>query len=102
VKIHRWEDIKRRSKLSKERLAEIESEVERDLLEMSLREMRELSGMTQVEMSGVAEMAQSELSRTERRDDHLLSTLRKYVEALGGELEVAAVFGDKRIRLRGV
>ena len=52
--------------------------------------------------AGKADFAQSELSKIERREDHLLSTLRKYVEALGGELEVVAVLGDKRIRLRGV
>ncbi len=47
-------------------------------------------------------MTQAELSRFERREDRKLSTLRKYVEALGGELEIAAVFGNKRITLTGV
>ena len=45
---------------------------------------------------------QSEVSKAERRDDHLLSTLRRYIEALGGELEVVARFGDKSVRLKGV
>jgi hypothetical protein len=44
----------------------------------------------------------AELSKIERRDDHLLSTLRRYVAALGGELEVVAVFGNERIALKGV
>ncbi len=35
-------------------------------------------------------------------DDHLLSTLRRYVTALGGQLEVVAVFDNKRIALKGV
>jgi hypothetical protein len=34
--------------------------------------------------------------------DFRLSTLKRYVEALGGELEVVAAFGDKRVRLRAV
>jgi hypothetical protein len=38
----------------------------------------------------------------EHEEDHRLSTLRKYVAALGGELDVVAVLGDKRISLRGV
>jgi hypothetical protein len=38
----------------------------------------------------------------ERRSDHRISTLRKLVEALGGELEVIAHVGSKRVRLRGV
>ena len=37
--------------------------------------------------------------KTERRQDVLLSTLRSYVKALGGELEVIANCGDKRIHL---
>jgi hypothetical protein len=102
VKTHRWSDLKKRSKLSPEQLAQIDREVQAELLQMNLRELRELSGLTQVEVAEATEMAQSELSRTERRDDHLLSTLRRYVEALGGELEVVAVLGDRRIRLRGV
>jgi hypothetical protein len=46
--------------------------------------------------------SRSEISKIENREDWLLSTLRRYVEALGGELEVVAVLGDKRLRLRGV
>src|SRR2546430_15036199 len=99
--IHRWEDIKRR-KLSPEQIEKIRREVDAEVLEMNLRAMREMLGKTQVDLADKAEMNQSEVSKAERRDDHLLSTLRRYVEALGGELEVIANFGDKRIRLKGV
>jgi hypothetical protein len=44
-------------------------------------------------------MTQSELSRLESRSDHLTSTLRRYVEALGGTLEVNAVFGKRRVKI---
>jgi hypothetical protein len=101
MKVHRWEDIKRR-RLSADKVKAIEDRAKREVLLMTLRELRELSGKTQNEVAEVTEMTQSELSRAERREDHLLSTLRKYVEALGGELEVVAVLDDKRIRLRGV
>lgn len=69
---------------------------------MDLRAMREVAGKTQVELAKKMAVTQAELSRAERRDDHLVSTLRKYVEGLGGELEVVAHFGDKSVRLRGV
>ena len=101
MKVHRWEDIKRR-RLKPEKLKELEERAEAEALLLTLRELREMSGKTQAEIAGVAEMTQSELSRAERREDHLLSTLRRYVEALGGELEVVAVLDDKRILLRGV
>lgn len=101
MKVHKWADLKRR-KFTPAQLEEIEREVEKELLEMNLRAMRELLGKTQVEVADAAEISQSEVSKAEKRGDHLLSTLRRYVEALGGELEVIANFGDKRIRLKGV
>jgi hypothetical protein len=70
--------------------------------EMSLGELRKLAGVTQVDAAGAMAMDQGQLSRFERQEDRKLSTLRRYVEALGGELEVVAVLGDKRIVLRGV
>jgi transcriptional regulator with XRE-family HTH domain len=63
---------------------------------------REVAGKTQGEIAAVVEMTQGQLSRLEHRDDHLVSTLRRYVEALGGELEVVARFNDRTVRLRGV
>ena len=57
---------------------------------------------TQKDIEAATGIGQAEVSRTERRDDHLLSTLRAYVEALGGKLEVIAVFEDKQVRLHGV
>lgn len=99
MKTHRWKDLRRR-KLSPEENEEVDRAVEVELLEMDIRAMRELLGKTQEEVAGVAEMTQSEISRLEHRVDHRLSTLRRIVEALGGELEIVANFGDKRVRLR--
>jgi transcriptional regulator len=95
----RWRDV-RKKKLSPEVLAEVERAVARELIEMDLREMREASGKTQEEVAAALEATQSEVSRLERRVDHRLSTLRRVVEALGGELEIIANFGDRRVRLR--
>ena len=101
MRVHKWADLKRRTFTPKQ-LEQIRQEVEKELLEMNLRAMREMLGKTQIDVAEGAETTQSEVSKAERRDDHLLSTLRRYVEALGGELEVIANFGDKRVRLRGV
>lgn len=49
-----------------------------------------------------ADMTQPELSRLERASDVRLSTLRRYVKAMGGEIEVIAVVKGKRIALHGV
>jgi hypothetical protein len=97
---HKWSEIK--DKMSPERKARVDAAVRRELLTMDLRELRQEAGKTQAEVAEIAEMTQAELSKLERRDDHLLSTLRRYVSALGGELEVVAVFDNKRIALKGV
>jgi len=45
---------------------------------------------------------QAEVSRLETRVDHRLSTLKRYVQALGGDIEVYAVIDGKRVQLQGV
>lgn len=69
---------------------------------MSLRELREAVKKTQSDVARLTSMSQPQLSRFEGRQDHLTSTLRRYVRALGGEVEVVARIGTKRIVLRGV
>lgn len=98
MRTHRWKDI-RRGKLSEKKLAAVEKEVEKELVELTLRDLRQTLGITQEQLANAIGSAQSEVSRLENRDDHHVSTLRKVVKALGGELEVAAVFGKKRVRV---
>jgi DNA-binding XRE family transcriptional regulator len=99
MKLLKWSDVKR-AKLDTSRLERVQQRVEKELLDANLAELRRAVGVTQVEAAEAAEMSQSELSRLERRPDHLVSTLRRYVESLGGELEVTAVVGNKRVRLK--
>ena len=94
----KWSDI-RAQRFTAEELREIDQEVERELLEMDLRALREAIGLTQGELAQRVEITQSQLSKMERREDHRISTLRRYVEALGGTLEISAVFGKRRIKL---
>ena len=67
--------------------------------DLSLRELRKYAGKTQIEAAGLAATTQSELSRLERRDDSRLSTLRRYVAGLGGEIELVVRFGSSSFRL---
>ena len=99
MKLHKWNDVKR-AKLDSSRLERVQQRVEKEFLDLNLAELRQAVGVTQVEAAEAAEMTQGELSRLERRPDHLVSTLRRYVESLGGELEVTAVVGKKRVRLK--
>jgi hypothetical protein len=93
-----WKSLKD-SKLSPEALARVRARAKAELEELTLKGLRQDLDLTQVEVSRTASMTQSELSRLESRNDHLTSTLRRYVEALGGELEVTAVFGERRVKI---
>jgi DNA-binding XRE family transcriptional regulator len=69
---------------------------------LPIRVVREAAGKTQVEVATAAGIDQADISRLERRadfDDCQVGTLRRYVDALGGNLELVAVFGTKRITL---
>jgi DNA-binding transcriptional regulator YiaG len=87
------------SKLSPEAQERARARAKLDLQQLTLKALRRDLELTQVEVSRAASMTQSELSRLENRTDHLTSTLRRYVEALGGQLEIAAVFGGRRVKI---
>jgi predicted transcriptional regulator len=87
------------SKLSPEAQERVRARTKLALQQLTLKALRRDLELTQVEVSRAASMTQSELSRLENRTDHLTSTLRRYVEALGGQLEIAAVFGQRRVKI---
>ena len=93
-----WKALKQ-SRLSGEARARVQARVTKALAERTLKALRQELALTQAQVSQAADMTQSELSRVEGREDHLTSTLRRYVEALGGKLEVSAVFGKRRVKL---
>jgi predicted transcriptional regulator len=95
---HTWQEIKAK-KFTPEQLQQIDDAVAQELLEMDLRSLREAAGLTQEELAQRVAVTQSQLSKLERREDFRLSTLRRYVTALGGQLEIVAVVDGKRIRL---
>ena len=78
-----------RRKRVESRAAELISE------EMTLRELRKARKLTQVRMAKQLGITQDSVSRLEKRSDLLLSTLRKTVEAMGGNLSLVAEFSDR-------
>jgi len=72
---------------------------------LTLRTLREATGKTQREVAEASGIDQADISRLESResfDDCQVSTLQRYVAALGGDLELVAGFADKKIALSGV
>jgi transcriptional regulator with XRE-family HTH domain len=66
---------------------------------LALSELRTSRDVTQQALADALDVTQPNVSRIEHEDDVFLSTLRSYVEALGGRLEVRAVFDDLTVDL---
>ena len=64
------------------------------LTEMSLSELTKARGKTQDNLAGLLNIKQSSVAQLEKREDVYVSTLRNYLHALGGELELTAKFPD--------
>lgn len=63
--------------------------------EINLREMRRLRKLTQARLSKRLKIGQEGVSRIEKRTDLYLSTLRNYVEGVGGKLSLVVEFPDR-------
>lgn len=63
--------------------------------EMTLRDLRKARKLTQVRLAKQLRITQDSVSRLEQRSDLLLSTLRKTVKAMGGDLSLVAEFPDR-------
>lgn len=87
---------KRRAQV-KARAAELIAE------ELSLQDLRKAMNRTQVEIARTLNVGQDTVSRYEQRSDMLLSTLKDYVEAMGGELDLVARFPNRRpVRIKAL
>ena len=95
-----WKEITSTQPDTAERRAAYEQgrqEVVAEIVAYNLAELRKLRSVTQVELARHLGVAQPTLSGLERRSDFQLSTLRDYIEGLGGQLEVSAIFDDIRV-----
>ena len=61
---------------------------------MPLDALRDAKQLTQVQMAQLLKISQGAVSKVERRTDMFISTLRNYVRAIGGDLEIRAVFPE--------
>ena len=68
--------------------------MERALASMPLDALRDARQLTQVQMAQLLKISQGAVSKVERRTDMFVSTLRNYVRAIGGDLQIRAVFPE--------
>ena len=91
-------------KMNLEDRAKIEARAQEIIAEeMTLQELRKAHRLTQKNLAAALNVGQDQISRMEKRSDLLLSTLRSYVEAMGGKLTLVAEFpNQKAVILPGI
>jgi transcriptional regulator with XRE-family HTH domain len=89
-----------REKMSPERRDRNRERTAALLVAMDLAELRDSLELTQEEVAARLQIAQSNVSRLEKRRDMLVSTLREVVEAFGGELHLVAEFPDGSVEIK--
>lgn len=88
-----------RQQMSPERRARSRRRAEEMLAELRLRELRAACDLTQEQLAERLQVDQPNVSRLERRSDVHVSTLADYIAALGGRLEILAVFPEGTVRI---
>ncbi len=99
-----WREIRGDADKDPERRRRVEAfrrETEKEILayEQSLAELRRARAFTQAQLAEALDVPQSQVSRIEHQAELYISTLARYLEAMGGRLELVAVFEDRRVRL---
>ena len=77
-------------------LQRLRTETLAELVTYHLAELREIRAVTQSELADALGVQRRSVAHVEHTDDVRLATLRAYVQALGGTVEITAVFGDER------
>ena len=87
------------AKMSPQARARSEAKAAQIIEEMALDELREALRLTQDSLAESLHVNQAAISKVERRTDMLISTLRKIIEAMGGELEIRVILPDGVVRI---
>ena len=96
----KWKEIRRA--LSPEREKKIDARVKAELGRLPLAEVRKARALTQTRLAEILRVNQAAISKMEQRTDMYLSTLRSYIEAMGGSLEVRAIFPEAEVLLESI
>lgn len=88
-----------RNKMSPEAQARAKTKTNEIVANMALSELREARRLTQEQLAERFHVGQPAIAKIERRADMYVSTLRGIVHAMGGELEIRAVFPDGPVKI---
>ncbi len=88
-----------REKMSPEAQARSREKAAAMLKEMPLAELRQARQYSQEELAAALDIKQPAVAKIEKRADMYISTMRRFVEAMGGQLEIKAWFPDGEVRI---
>jgi len=88
-----------RAKMSPEARARAQEKARKDMDEMALDEVRVARDMTQEHLAKLLGIKQAVVSKMERRADMYVSTLQTMIKAMGGELQIVAVFPEGKVEI---
>ncbi len=89
-----------RARMSPKARAKAEAKALKLREEMDLAEVRRALKLSQEEIAETLQVGQAAVAKIEKRADMFVSTLRRFIEAMGGELEIVAHFPDSTVRIR--
>ena len=89
-----------RARMSPKAQARASAEALRLREAMDLAELRRALRLSQAELAQTLQVGQAAVAKLEKRTDMYVSTLRRFIEAMGGELEIVARFPDHDVRIK--
>ena len=94
---HKFSDLL--AAMPPERQARVQQMTEEMRKEMDLAQLRTAHQLSQAALGEILHVEQSAVAKLEKRTDMYVSTLRRFIEAVGGELEITARFPDHIVRI---
>jgi DNA-binding XRE family transcriptional regulator len=94
---HNWREIRRT--LSPAQENETRQYVKSVVEAVTLNQLREARSLTQANLASVLGINQGSVSKMEKRTDMYVSTLRSFIQAMGGELQIKAVFPEGEVQI---
>jgi DNA-binding transcriptional regulator YiaG len=97
IMAHKWRDIRR--ELSPELEEETRDYVRSLVAAVTLNQLREARNLTQANLAIILGVNQGSVSKMEKRADMYVSTLRSFIQAMGGQLQIKAVFPEGEVQI---
>lgn len=94
----KWKDLV--AKMPPDRQEKIRNGAENLRKAMALYEVREARCITQNHLAELLQVDQSAISKMEKRTDMYISTLTHFIEAMGGQLEIRAIFPEGEVKIK--